>query len=50
MAQIGNLCPQDVQEAKALIPSLDMPGRDLDQSALAEVLEQVSAYRNVTGR
>ena len=44
VAQIGNLCPQDAQEAKALIPSLDMPDRQLDNAQLTELLNQVNAY------
>lgn len=45
VAQLGNLCPQDPQEARALVPSLDMPGRDLDNALLAEVLDQLSSYK-----
>lgn len=45
VAQLGNLCPQDAQEARALIPSLDMPGRDIDNAQLTEVLEQLNANR-----
>ena len=47
VAQLGNLCPQDPQEARALIPSLDMPGRDqdVDNAQLAEILEQLNSYK-----
>jgi len=45
VAQLGNLCPQDAQEARALIPSLDMAGRDIDNAQLAEVLEQLNSFK-----
>ena len=45
VAQLGNLCPQDAQEARTLIPSLDMPGRDVDNAQLTEILEQLNSFR-----
>ena len=45
VAQLGNLCPQDPQEARALIPSLDMPGRDINDAQLAELLDQLNAFK-----
>ena len=45
VAQLGNLCPQDAQEAKALIPSLEMTGRDIDNAQLTEILEQLNSFR-----
>ena len=45
VAQLGNLCPKDAQEAKTLIPSLNMPHRDFDNSALSELLEQLDSFR-----
>ena len=48
VAQIGNLCPVDAQEAKALIPSLDMPERHIDNKDLTDLLAQVSSYQQFT--
>ena len=46
VAQLGNLTPEDAQEAKALVPSLDnMPGRNIDDSALTELLKQIAEYK-----
>ena len=45
LAQLGNLCPQGTSEAKALIPSLDMQGRDLGNAQLTEILDQLNASR-----
>jgi DNA-directed RNA polymerase II subunit RPB4 len=45
LAQLGNLCPQDAQEAKALIPSLDQPGRELDREQLTQLLEQLNSFK-----
>ena len=45
VAQLGNLCPEDAQEARALIPSLDMPGRQIDNAQLNEVLAQLASYK-----
>eukprot|EP00040_Diaphanoeca_grandis_P011372 m.58274 g.58274 ORF g.58274 m.58274 type:complete len:148 (-) comp22525_c0_seq1:423-866(-) len=41
-AQLGNLCPQDAEEAKALIPSL---GDRIDTLELEEVIEKMQAYK-----
>ena len=48
VAQIGNMCPVDAQEAKALIPSLDMPERHIDNKDLTDLLTQVSSYQQFT--
>jgi hypothetical protein len=45
VAQLGNLCPGDAQEAKALIPSLAMPDRDIDNTRLTELLEQLNSFK-----
>ena len=45
VAQLGNLVPQDVQEARTLIPSLDMPGRSIDNAQLAELIDQLNMNR-----
>ena len=41
VAQLVNLCPQDVDEAKALVPSLNMDreGGAVDSQQLAAVLD-----------
>ena len=44
-AQLGNLCPQDASEARALIPSLDMQGRDIPDAQLTEILEQLNSFK-----
>ena len=46
--QLINLCPQDPQEAKALIPSLVMENRDIDNAQLNEVLEQITSCKQYT--
>lgn len=43
--QLINLCPQDPQEAKALIPSLVMEGREIDNAQLNEVLDQLNSFK-----
>ena len=48
VAQLGNLCPQDPQEARALVPSLDMPGRDIDNAQLKVILDNLDALRQIT--
>lgn len=48
VAQLGNLCPEDAQEARVLIPSLDMPGRDIDNAQLTEILDQLNRHRMLT--
>ena len=45
VAQLGNLCPGDAQEAKALIPSLAMADREIDNSQLTELLEQLNSFK-----
>ena len=45
--QLGNLCPDDSEEAKALIPSLQMPDRDIDTSALTDLLGSIASYRSL---
>ena len=45
VAQLGNLCPADAHEAKALVPSLAMPGRDIDNTQLTELLEQLNSLK-----
>lgn len=45
VAQLGNLCPETAQEAKALIPSLAMPDREIDNSQLKELLEQLNSFK-----
>ena len=45
VAQLGNLTPQDAQEARALVPSLDMSGRDIDNAQLTEILEQLNSFK-----
>jgi hypothetical protein len=41
VAQLANLCPQDVDEAKALVPSLNMDREagPVDSQQLATVLD-----------
>ena len=47
MAQLANLCPQDIQEAKTLIPTLEnMSDRNLDDSQLSEVLDQIQQLQS----
>mmetsp|Transcript_30100 Transcript_30100/g.92164 ORF Transcript_30100/g.92164 Transcript_30100/m.92164 type:complete len:111 (-) Transcript_30100:153-485(-) len=48
--QLGNLCPEDADEAKALVPSLGLPNmdgqpRDIDSAQLTEVLQQICDSR-----
>ena len=45
--QLGNLCPDDSEEAKALIPSLQMPDRDIDTGVLTDVLTSIASYRSL---
>ena len=45
MAQLGNLCPNDAHEAKALVPSLAMPGREIDNTLLTELLDQLNSFK-----
>jgi DNA-directed RNA polymerase II subunit RPB4 len=44
-AQLGNLCPEDAQEARALVPSLNMEGRSIDNTELTELLQQLAQHR-----
>lgn len=46
-SQLGNLCPDDAEEAKTLIPSLRMPDRNLDNGSLSELLAQIGSYRSL---
>ena len=43
--QLGNLCPDDGEEAKTLIPSLKMPDRNVNNGELSDVLNQIASYR-----
>ena len=45
VAQLGNLCPENAQEAKALVPSLSIDGRDIDNQQLSELLAQLNSYK-----
>ena len=45
VAQLGNLCPEDASEAKALIPSLTMDGRAISDAQLTDMLEQLNSYK-----
>lgn len=48
VTQLSNLCPENAQEAKALIASLDMPDREcgeIGNSELNEVLQQLASYK-----
>ena len=45
VAQLGNLCPEDAAEAKALIPSLTMDGRAISDAQLTDMLEQLNSYK-----
>mmetsp|Transcript_50119 Transcript_50119/g.162367 ORF Transcript_50119/g.162367 Transcript_50119/m.162367 type:complete len:145 (+) Transcript_50119:63-497(+) len=50
VAQLGNLCPEDADEAKALIASLALPtlegmARDIDSAQLTEVLQGICDCR-----
>ena len=51
-AQLGNLCPEDADEAKALIPSLGLADRgevgELDDAQLTDLLQQLVARRQLT--
>lgn len=44
MAQLGNLCPESAEEARALIPSLN--GK-LDDDVLQKILEDMSTSRRL---
>lgn len=44
MAQLGNLCPESAEEARALIPSLN--GK-LEDDLLQKVLEDMSTARRL---
>lgn len=44
MAQLGNLCPESAEEARALIPSLN--GK-LDDDLLQKILEDMSTARRL---
>ena len=44
MAQLGNLLPEEVDEARALIPSLS--AEKVASEQLSEVLEQLKKYRS----
>ena len=49
VAQLGNLCPEDAEEAKALVPSLALAGRDdVDDAQLTEFLQQLVTRRQLT--
>ena len=45
VAQLGNLCPETAQEAKALIPSLDVEDRELDNQQLTDLLQSLAANK-----
>jgi len=50
VAQLGNLCPEDADEAKSLVPSVALPNldgepRSIDSAALTEVLQQICDCR-----
>ena len=45
VAQLGNLCPADWQEARTLIPSLALPGRNIDVEKGVELLDQLNGQR-----
>ena len=44
MAQLGNLCPETAEEARALIPSLN--GK-LDDDLMQKILEDMSTARRL---
>ena len=44
VAQLGNLLPEEVDEARALIPSLS--AEKVASEQLSEVLEQLKTYRS----
>lgn len=44
MAQLGNLCPESAEEARALIPSLN--GK-LDDDLLQKILEDMATARRL---
>lgn len=44
MAQLGNLCPETAEEAKALVPSLS--GK-LDDDLLQKILDDMSTARRL---
>eukprot|EP00312_Isochrysidales_sp_CCMP1244_P005180 CAMPEP_0196690450 /NCGR_PEP_ID=MMETSP1090-20130531/19904_1 /TAXON_ID=37098 /ORGANISM="Isochrysis sp, Strain CCMP1244" /LENGTH=180 /DNA_ID=CAMNT_0042029551 /DNA_START=38 /DNA_END=578 /DNA_ORIENTATION=- len=53
VAQLGNLCPEDADEAKALIASLALPtlegmARDIDSAQLTEVLQGIATADSST--
>jgi len=43
--QLGNLCPDDAEEAKTLIPSLRMPERNIESGTLTDTLNQIAKHR-----
>ena len=45
VAQLGNLCPSDAEEARALIPSLNREGRHIDNSLLDAALKHVAEFQ-----
>eukprot|EP00039_Didymoeca_costata_P025049 m.12210 g.12210 ORF g.12210 m.12210 type:complete len:146 (+) comp4612_c0_seq1:107-544(+) len=45
-AQLGNLCPEDPEEAKSIIPSLAAEGK-IDDADLRDVLHEMQAHRNI---
>ena len=44
MAQLGNLCPESAEEARALVPSLN--GK-LDEDLLQKILDDMSTARRL---
>ena len=52
VAQLGNLCPEDAEEAKILIPSLQMNSRQtaVDSDALTQVLQALDSCKQFTSR
>mmetsp|Transcript_58013 Transcript_58013/g.95794 ORF Transcript_58013/g.95794 Transcript_58013/m.95794 type:complete len:134 (+) Transcript_58013:1-402(+) len=51
LAQLGNLSPEDADEAKVLVPSLAMPGRpggDVEPALLTEALQEISSSKHFT--
>lgn len=44
MAQLGNLCPETSEEARALIPSL---GEKIEEDLLQKILEDMATARRL---
>mmetsp|Transcript_24885 Transcript_24885/g.54364 ORF Transcript_24885/g.54364 Transcript_24885/m.54364 type:complete len:145 (+) Transcript_24885:251-685(+) len=46
--QLGNLFPEDAEEARALVPSLQLDGRGMDTDRLNELLQALADCKQFT--